>query len=482
MFKINFIFNKPERALVLGLAAILLSLILQSVYFAHYITASTTDFINVFKENINSMSHLSLAGRDISDLRLQLSSYPLLTIEQRKQLLEERVKTKKNLDKSLADFEEYLKICEEKELRQKELIQFKLEFQKYWSTQVYFFELVDQDKIEEAARYRVEVTNPAAQAAANIISRIIMEEFEHSEVEERELMENAKSEAFRVWGTVVFSIIVCFIVVFLLIDRFGKLNHELKKAEIVHQNRMNVLAITAANIGHEIKNPLFVIKSRIEMSLAKIKNKSTDYEKIEKDLSQSISYTDRIVKIVNGLKTLSHRDDNSSMEIESFELIMNETIDLADQKVKHHFVDLRVESAVPDLTLRCHPVQLSQVILNLINNSCDAINDQEDKWIEVRYLIVDDIKNVTQKNLVIQITDSGNGISKEIATKIMQPFFTTKKRGEGTGIGLAISLEIIKDHGGELRVDSECKNTRFEILLPIHSFNSNQDTSNSMAS
>jgi two-component system C4-dicarboxylate transport sensor histidine kinase DctB len=78
---------------------------------------------------------------------------------------------------------------------------------------------------------------------------------------------------------------------------------------------------------------------------------------------------------------------------------------------------------------------------------------------------------------VIRVTDSGTGISKEMAEQIVQPFYTTKKRGESTGIGLAVSMDILNDHGGKLNIDTECKNTRFEILLPIHRIVSSSNTS-----
>ncbi|MBY0412878.1 MAG: GHKL domain-containing protein, partial [Bdellovibrionales bacterium] len=100
-----------------------------------------------------------------------------------------------------------------------------------------------------------------------------------------------------------------------------------------------------------------------------------------------------------------------------------------------------------------------QVLINLLNNSYDAISNLQDKWIE--------IKGFKKEGLVyIQITDSGVGIVKEVADKIMNPFFTTKEVGKGTGLGLSISSEIMKSHGGSLKYMTDFTNTTFLLTLP----------------
>ena len=107
----------------------------------------------------------------------------------------------------------------------------------------------------------------------------------------------------------------------------------------------------------------------------------------------------------------------------------------------------------------CRPNEVSQVLLNLLNNSYDAVEELEDKWIQV----VTSIKN---DKVCISVIDSGNGISQEIANEIMQPFFTTKPIGKGTGLGLSISKNLLESQQGELIIDHESANTKFDILLP----------------
>lgn len=104
-------------------------------------------------------------------------------------------------------------------------------------------------------------------------------------------------------------------------------------------------------------------------------------------------------------------------------------------------------------------MQISQVLLNLINNAADAIADLPEKKITLK------IKKVTHF-VEISVVDSGLGIDPAIAEKMMQPFFTTKEVGKGTGLGLSISKGIVEKHKGFISFDFNAKNTTFVISLP----------------
>lgn len=118
-----------------------------------------------------------------------------------------------------------------------------------------------------------------------------------------------------------------------------------------------------------------------------------------------------------------------------------------------------VELPHHEIKISCHPAQISQIILNLLNNSFDAVSVLEEKWVR---LVVKENKN----DVEIQVTDSGKGIPYEYQSKLTQPFFTTKASGKGTGLGLSISQVIAEAHHGELYLDKESKNTRFIVKLP----------------
>ena len=109
--------------------------------------------------------------------------------------------------------------------------------------------------------------------------------------------------------------------------------------------------------------------------------------------------------------------------------------------------------------MQCRATQISQVLLNLLNNACDAIRDLPEKWIRIGY-------EESVAGFELSVTDSGTGIDRAILDKLFQPFFTTKGVNVGTGLGLSISKGIAESHGGSLEYDSSCPNTRFILSLP----------------
>jgi C4-dicarboxylate-specific signal transduction histidine kinase len=105
-------------------------------------------------------------------------------------------------------------------------------------------------------------------------------------------------------------------------------------------------------------------------------------------------------------------------------------------------------------------VYCEQVLINLLNNSADAIEKIENKWITVKLF-----KESNQA--VLEITDCGPGIPDAVLEKLMQPFFTTKPVGKGTGLGLSISRGIIQAHKGTFEYKKGCQNTTFVITIPL---------------
>lgn len=129
------------------------------------------------------------------------------------------------------------------------------------------------------------------------------------------------------------------------------------------------------------------------------------------------------------------------------------------ERFKHHGIELSLESTTSEFAVECRPTQISQAILNLLNNAFDAVENLAEKWVRVS------VKDMGVA-LTVAVTDSGKGIPKNIRNKILQPFFTTKEVGKGTGLGLSISRGIVAGHGGQLFIDASAPNTSFVIRLP----------------
>ena len=149
-------------------------------------------------------------------------------------------------------------------------------------------------------------------------------------------------------------------------------------------------------------------------------------------------------------------DDVEEMEVN--EMVEN-TLVFCRGRFKEMGVTLEFLQSHTELCLEGQRTLIGQVLLNLLNNSIDAIVEQTHPWTKI------EIKS-HHEFVDIVITDSGEGISEEIKDKITQPFYTTKEVGKGTGLGLSISHGIIEKQGGQLLLDDNCQNTRFIIRLP----------------
>jgi signal transduction histidine kinase len=224
-------------------------------------------------------------------------------------------------------------------------------------------------------------------------------------------------------------------------------------------SKMSVLGEMAGGIAHEINTPLAVIQMRAEQILEEISTGTMNAVIIEKGMRAIDATVKRISKIVNGLRTFSRDGNKDPFAKYAISKLIEDTFSLCQEKFKNNSVDLRYIQDT-DVDIECRPSELSQVILNLLNNSYDAIEQYADKWVEVRLAVF-------EENVELSIIDSGPGIPIEIQEKLMQPFFTTKEVGKGTGLGLSISRGIIESHNGKFWIDNDSKNTCFKILIPI---------------
>jgi C4-dicarboxylate-specific signal transduction histidine kinase len=169
--------------------------------------------------------------------------------------------------------------------------------------------------------------------------------------------------------------------------------------------------------------------------------------------------TERIQRTIQGLRSLSHDASGDPFQKTPVANIILNTVELCQERFRLNSIDIRNETPGPNVAIECRPSQISQVILNLLNNSFDAVKELPEKWIK---LTVTDRKECVE----IAVEDSGWGIPKETADRLFVPFFTTKSAQRGLGLGLSISHAIIDAHHGEMILDSSCSHTRFLVRLP----------------
>lgn len=234
-----------------------------------------------------------------------------------------------------------------------------------------------------------------------------------------------------------------------------------KSKTLIESTRLTSLGEMAAGIAHEINNPLAIIvgkASRVKRFISKSDLK--DREELAKDLAVIEVTVQRVAKIVKGLRTFSRNGELDPFEEFSVREILDEVLEVSRARLVSNGYEIGITNIHSDLKIRCRPVQLGQVFLNLLNNAFDATFTEEgSKWIRIE--LIEDVDFIEFK-----FFDCGKGISKEVANKLFQPFFTTKGVGKGTGLGLSVSHGIVASHGGALSVDSGESNTCFVVRLP----------------
>ncbi len=234
---------------------------------------------------------------------------------------------------------------------------------------------------------------------------------------------------------------------------------EQQRAALAHAEKMASVGELAAGIAHELGNPLAAISGRVEFLEMEIQAGRGNPEAVSKTLETVKRLADRMAAIIRGMRSLSRNGSNDPFQAVSLARLIQDILAFAWDHFEKNGIKIHIEEIPASILVCCQETQLSQVLVNLINNAKDAILDLEERWIHIEVLDGDD-------QVEIAITDSGKGIPEEISEKIMQPFFTTKPMGKGSGLGLSVSKSIIENHGGRLRIDFECENTRFIISLP----------------
>jgi signal transduction histidine kinase len=231
------------------------------------------------------------------------------------------------------------------------------------------------------------------------------------------------------------------------------------QTKLINSSKMSALGEMAGGIAHEINTPLGVITLRASQAKRLLAKGTDELESVKIYIETIEHVAQQIAKIVQGLRAFSRSEGEERAIITSVRSIFDNTLILCTERLKQRGITLIDELKDKNLGLECRSVQISQVLLNLINNACDAITPLEEKWIEIA------AKEVNDK-IEISVRNSGPKIPENIREKIMEPFFTTKEIGQGTGLGLSLSKGIVEAHFGRLYLDPICDQTRFVAEIP----------------
>lgn len=228
---------------------------------------------------------------------------------------------------------------------------------------------------------------------------------------------------------------------------------------LAHSAKMSALGEMAGGIAHEINSPLGIITIHANQLERLLDRGALTPERIRTEAQLISSTAKRIGEIIKSLRAFAREGETDPFESVSLATIVQDALGLCQARFLTAGVDLQVDPISPDLKVDCRSVQISQVILNLLINSFDAVQHLSEKWVHLEVTETDD-------EVALSVTDSGSGIASDLLPKLFQPFFTTKEVGRGTGLGLSISRGIMNAHHGGLEVDTRCSNTRFVLRQP----------------
>jgi C4-dicarboxylate-specific signal transduction histidine kinase len=232
-----------------------------------------------------------------------------------------------------------------------------------------------------------------------------------------------------------------------------------QQLQLATASRLSAIGELSGSIAHEINNPLSIILGYTELIARLLRMEPLDRERILQTCEKILKTISRINKIVVGLRKLSREGHDDPVETANLKEIIEDALSVCTESLAQLDIDVRLHLPDEPCLCRCRPLQISQVLLNLIQNAKDAIQGLPTRWIEI------EIK-VEGTWFMILVKDSGVIRDPEILSRIGQPFFTTKPPGIGTGLGLSISRKIMAAHGGSIELEKEASSTTFVMQLP----------------
>lgn len=241
---------------------------------------------------------------------------------------------------------------------------------------------------------------------------------------------------------------------------------DVERMKAVNSARLASLGEISAGLAHEVNNPLAVIQGTVDLiehqlglAVGASHPPGTSFgHAVDGHLSTISRMVNRIGSIVKGLKYLS-RDGSGDPDLEfSVNSMISEVQDLWAIQMKFKGIAFEVDMPEEEVRVRGQEVQMSQVVVNLVQNAADAVRSTANPAVR---LVLRNVAGTCR----ISVYDNGPGVAAAHIEKIFQPFFTTKPVGQGTGLGLSIAQGIVQQHSGEIRMERIEEMTVFEVSL-----------------
>lgn len=261
-------------------------------------------------------------------------------------------------------------------------------------------------------------------------------------------------------------------------EGFGRLNSDVKpllaaheserpraafQPQSRHQQRLEAIGTLASGVAHEINNPVQSI-----MNYALLIQRRSGSSEVEEYAQEILHEAQRVAAIVRGLLSFARQEGEPYTEVPVGELVAS-TLALISAMLRKEGIHVDVTEAEELPVVRCHPQQIQQVLMNLLDNARDALNERYPGHHERKRIAISSRPSRREGETFVRVTieDSGTGIPAPLLERIFDPFHTSKAHEQSAGLGLSISHGIIVEHGGAISVESELGHyTRFHVDLP----------------
>lgn len=242
-----------------------------------------------------------------------------------------------------------------------------------------------------------------------------------------------------------------------------------KETQLIQAGKMTTLGVMAAGMAHEINQPLNVIQICADYLLKMIKKGQPIKEEDLKTMAMDIiSNVNRATKVIKHVRDFARQSDVVKTRV-NINRPIQDVFKVLGHQIKAHQIEVELDLDPYLPYIMAEHNRLEQVFINLVSNAIDAIDEktymQKNGNFQKKLIIRSYTEN---KKVVVTVTDTGIGMTREVKNKLFEPFFTTKKPGKGTGLGISISYGIIKDYDGTIQVQSEFgKGSTFTVTFPV---------------
>lgn len=238
---------------------------------------------------------------------------------------------------------------------------------------------------------------------------------------------------------------------------------------LAHTERLATLGTLAAGVAHELNNPVSVIISTTHAIRAEVQEGSLSPARLGQLIDRLEENAWRCARIAQSLRSYSHGQAPQRVDTHPQKIIEN-AVSLVQHQLRDRDLTLQMDLPTDLPTVYWDDNQITQVMVNLLLNACDATVGKEPG----STIILKAGHNIESGRVYLSVADNGPGVPAELSERIFEPFFTTKPLGEGTGLGLSIAAGIVQQHGGTIQVSNAAEGGAcFTVRLPVESPSTN---------